>query len=171
MKEDVEKFQDDINTLQRKISQSKDKMDEYKVQMNWGQDELQEFMMSEKQKEDDYMAVQKYTRADEAKVKELTLHIEAITKDIMNIKETYANKDTIYSTKQVEMNRIGQEIARLHTERQYLVEQWEKSIIEMKRRDKEISDLGQQYAIIKAEKLKKELVVIEQKKRYEATYK
>ena len=168
VKEDVEKFQDDINTLQRKISQSKDKMDEYKVQMNWGQDELQEFMMSEKQKEDDYMAVQKYTRADEAKVKELTLHIEAITKDIMNIKETYANKDTIYSTKQVEMNRIGQEIARLHTERQYLVEQWEKSIIEMKRRDKEISDLGQQYAIIKAEKLKKELVVIEQKKRYEA---
>ena len=80
----------------------------------------------------------------------------------------FAKKNTIYSSKQVEMNRIADDIARLHKERHYLVEQWEKSIIEMKRRDQEISDLGQKYAAVKIEKVKREAMVIEQKKRYEA---
>lgn len=168
VKEEVESTQDAISTLQRKIAQAKDKMDEYKIQMNWGQEELQDFMIAEKQKEDDYLALQKYTRADETKVRELTLHIEALTKDVLAIKELFASKNTIYSSKQVEMNRIAEEIARLHKERQYLVEQWEKSIIEMKRRDQEISDLGQKYAAVKAEKVKREAMVIEQRKRYEA---
>ena len=43
-------------------------------------------MLAAKQKEDDNLALQKYTRADEVKIKELNLTIEKLTQGVMDHK-------------------------------------------------------------------------------------
>lgn len=46
-------------------------MDRFKLQMNWNQEELEQWALAAKQKEEDNLALQKYARADEVKIKEL----------------------------------------------------------------------------------------------------
>lgn len=52
-------------------------MDEFKTQMRWNQEELEQWALAAKQKEEDNLALQKYTRADESKVKELNLQVSS----------------------------------------------------------------------------------------------
>eukprot|EP00957_Ditylum_brightwellii_P105558 8047201-Ditylum_brightwellii.AAC.1 len=55
-------------------------MEKLKLILNWNQEELEQWATSATKKEEDNMALQKYTRADETKIKELTLAIENLTK-------------------------------------------------------------------------------------------
>lgn len=57
-------------------------MEGFKKQMNFSQEELEQWVRAAKQEEDDNLALEKYTRADEAKIKELTLAIEKLTKHV-----------------------------------------------------------------------------------------
>jgi len=47
--------------------------------MNWNQEELEQWALAARQKEEDNLTLEKYRRADEAKIKELTLQIEKLT--------------------------------------------------------------------------------------------
>ena len=47
--------------------------------MNWNQEELEQWALAARQKEEDNLTLEKYRRADEAKIKELTLQIEKPT--------------------------------------------------------------------------------------------
>jgi len=57
-------------------------MDQYKLEMNWNQEELEQWALASRQKEEDFLTLEKYKRADESKIKELTLHIEKLTIDV-----------------------------------------------------------------------------------------
>ena len=67
-------------------------MDNFKQQMNWNQDELEQWALATKQKEEDNLALQKYTRADEAKIKDLTLEVEKLTKTLQTKKYELENE-------------------------------------------------------------------------------
>jgi len=54
-------------------------MEEHKLQMNFNQEELEQWSLAAKQKEEDNLALEKYRRQDEIKVKELNLEIEKLT--------------------------------------------------------------------------------------------
>ena len=54
-------------------------MDKYKLMMNWNQEELEQWALAARQKEEDYLALEKYRRADDVKIKELTLQVEKLT--------------------------------------------------------------------------------------------
>ena len=43
--------------------------------MNWNQEELEQWALAARQKEEDNLTLEKYRRSDEAKIKELTLQI------------------------------------------------------------------------------------------------
>ncbi len=47
--------------------------------MNFNQEELEQWSLAAKQKEEDNLALEKYRRQDEIKVKELNLEIEKLT--------------------------------------------------------------------------------------------
>ena len=162
---DVEKIQDQLNTIQSQIYKANEKMDEFKMQMNWNQEELEQWAVAAKQKEEDNIALQKYTRADEIKIKELTLILEQTTRELLNDKVRLENEVTETSAKQMELDRIAQEFKTMHAERQALVTQWQSTIEEMKRRDREISELGERFAKSKLDKVKKETLLAMQKKR------
>lgn len=66
-----EEAQDKLNAVQNAIFSANEGMDRFKLQMNWNQEELEQWALAAKQKEEDNLALQKYTRADDVKIKEL----------------------------------------------------------------------------------------------------
>ena len=59
-------------------------MDQYKLNMNWNQEELEQWALAAKQKEEDNLALEKYKRQDEVKIKEHNLEIEKLTVILLN---------------------------------------------------------------------------------------
>jgi chromosome segregation ATPase len=161
----TESAQDHLNQLQNQIYQANEKMDEFKMQMNWNQEELDQWAVAANQKEEDNLALQKYTRADEIKIKELSLNIEQLNKELINKKQTLENEVTDTQAKQMELDRIADEFRQVHMERQALVTQWQETIEAMKIRDQEINAIGERYAVAKAERTKMEVKVLSQQKR------
>ena len=54
-------------------------MEQHKLEMNFNQEELEQWSLAAKQKEEDNLALEKYRRQDEIKVKDLNLEIEKLT--------------------------------------------------------------------------------------------
>ena len=58
----------------------------FKLYLDRNQEELERWSVAAKQKEEDSLALQKYTRADEAKIREINFLIENLTKNQLNSK-------------------------------------------------------------------------------------
>jgi coiled-coil domain-containing protein 39 len=162
---DIEQSQDMLNQLQNNIYKANEKMDEFKMQMNWNQEDLDQWAVASRQKEEDNLALQKYTRADEIKVKELNLNVEQLNKELLENKTTLENEVTDTQAKQMELDRIADEFREAHKERQGLVAQWQETIDAMKQRDQEINQVGEKYAVAKLERVRREEKVSLQTKR------
>jgi chromosome segregation ATPase len=146
----IEDEQDRLNIIQNAIFRANERMDEFKLQMNWNQEELEQWAVAARQKEEDSLALQKYTRADEVKIKEANLHVERLTTAILKKRSELAAAVNETSTKQVEVDRLAEEFRKLHDERKDLVQTWQETIDAMKRRDGEIEELGQKYAGVRS---------------------
>ena len=57
---------------------SNEKMDKHKLEMKKNQEELEQWALAARQKEDDNLSLEKYKRGDELKIKELMLQIEKL---------------------------------------------------------------------------------------------
>jgi len=74
------------------------------------------------------LAIEKYTRADEAKINQLALQIEKLTKRDLEIQAQVEAEATETSSRQIELDRTAEEFRVLHAERQKLVQQWKETI-------------------------------------------
>eukprot|EP00981_Chlorochromonas_danica_P011488 scaffold4036_cov248-Ochromonas_danica.AAC.13 len=153
---DIDFMKEQVNLLQNQIYKANERMDEFKMQMNWNQEELEQWAIAAKQKEEDYLAIEKYKRADEQKIKDLMLKVEHSTKELFQWKTKLENEVMDTQAKQMELDRIANEFKTAHEERQGMVNRWQDTILEMKKRDMEINDLGERFAFAKSERLKKE---------------
>lgn len=68
-----------LNDTQNQIFKGNEKMDQFKLKMNFNQEELEQWALAARQKEDDNITLEKYKRADDAKIKELNLVTERLT--------------------------------------------------------------------------------------------
>lgn len=168
---ETEKQQERLNQLQNQIFSANEKMDEFKMQMNWNQEELDQWAVAAHQKEEDNLALQKYTRADEIKIKELNLNVEQLSKDLILKRQALENEVTDTQAKQMELDRIADEFRQMHSERQVLVAQWQETIESMKARDQKINQVGEKYSVARAERAKMEVKVLGQQKRLQAQIK
>lgn len=69
-------------------------MEQFKLVMNWNQEEFEQWDTASKQKEDDNMALEKYARQDEARIKDLTLTLEKSSKEAQTRKRELENEIT-----------------------------------------------------------------------------
>lgn len=92
--------------------------------MNFNQEELEQWALAAKQKEDDNQALEAYQRADEAKIKEMTLALEKLTLALTERKRDLERETTETQAKQIELDKTAEEFRQLHRERQDLVRQW-----------------------------------------------
>ncbi|CAN0220456.1 unnamed protein product, partial [Phaeothamnion confervicola] len=141
---------DDLHGAQDGIFRAGEAMDRFKLQMNWNQEELEQWALAARQKDEDAEALQRYRRADDAKAKELTLQIERLSRAVVEKRAALDATAAEGAAKQVEMDRTAEEFRELHAERQQLVKKWQETIEAMRRRDAEVTALGERYAAARA---------------------
>lgn len=146
-----EELQDSLNYIQNAIFKGNEKMEQFKLQLEWNQNDLETWALAQKQKEEDNLAMQKYTRADETRIKELTLQIEKLTERVSTTKRALEDEVTETQAKQIELDKTAEEFRKLHRERQDLVKQWEDAIKTMQKRDMDIQQAQEKFIDAKAD--------------------
>lgn len=168
LQNEISTVQEQLNRVQNEIYKANEHMDELKMKMNWTQEDLEKWALAAKQKEDDNMALQKYTRADELKIKELNQHLEQLTKELLHMKQGLESEVTETQAKQMELDRVAVEFRDLHKERQACLQQWQETVNEMKNRDSAINALGERFATATQKRQVQESKVALQNKRLSA---
>lgn len=153
LKNEIEKLdnriadqQDRLNNIQNMIFKANEKMDQFKLEMNWNQEELEQWALAARQKEEDNLTLEKYRRADEAKIKELTLQIEKLTVEVARKANELEREVTETQAAQIELDKTAEEFKRLHSERHQLYLQWQETVENSRKRDELINETGEDYA-------------------------
>ncbi len=131
------------------IFKANERMDQFKLEMNWNQEELEQWALAARQKEEDNLTLEKYRRADEAKIKELTLQIEKLTIEVGRKAKELEQEVTETQAAQIELDKTAEEFKRLHQERHQLYLQWQETVENSRRRDALISEEGQAFGVHK----------------------
>jgi len=119
--------QDRLNSIQNQIFKGNEKLDQYKLESNWNQEELEQWALASRQKEEDNLTLEKYRKADEGKIKELTLHIERLTLKVRDKQDKLEREVTETQAKQIELDKTAEEFKRKHAERSVLFRHVEKA--------------------------------------------
>ncbi|XP_048746440.2 coiled-coil domain-containing protein 39-like isoform X1 [Ostrea edulis] len=156
LEKNLEELKEKKNVFENNIFKQTQKLEEMKSQMNWDQQALEAWLEESARKDEDAMAIQKYTRQDESKIKELSLRMERLTDESRQKKHVLEHETTETLTAQIELDKTAEDFRKAHQERQNLIEQWEHTIEQMQRRDKEMDLLAAKLARVKAEVRKRE---------------
>lgn len=134
-------------------------IEDIKSKMKWDQSELEKWIEASAKKDEDYVAIQKYAKQDENKIKELSLQLEKLTHELQQRKRKLDEEVMNTQISQIELEKTAEEFRKAHDQRQELIEQWEHTIEMMQRRDREMDQLATQLAQLKSETIDKELIV------------
>jgi len=151
LKKEMDELKEKKNSFENQIFKQTQKLEELKSQMNWDQQALEAWLEESARKDEDAMTIQKYTRHDESKIKELTLRMEKLMADAIEKKHILDNEMTNTLTSQIELDKIAEDFRKAHHDREELLSQWEHTIEQMQRRDKEMDILALQLARAKQE--------------------
>lgn len=142
-------YQDKVNNVQNNIFRGNEKMDQYKVQLNWNQEYLEQWVLASKQKEEDNVALERYAKADAMKINDKALQIERLTMACNEKKRVLDEEVTETQAAQIELDKTAEQFRALHAERQHLIKQWEDALAAMKRRDESITEASERYQELK----------------------
>merc|ERR1712060_118844 len=142
----LDEHQDQVNSYSNELMRGNEKLDQFKLEMNWNQEELEQWAIAARQKEEDELTLEKYKRADDSKVRELTLAVEKLTVENDRKKKELADQVTETQAKQIEMDKTAELFRQLHDDRKKLIDQWEEAVKNMKTRDGQLEKLGEEYA-------------------------
>ena len=147
----LSKQKEKLRAMQNQIHILIDEREKLKIDLNWNQEELEQWATAAAKKEADTLALEKYTRADEVKIKELTLKLENMTKKSVNKRAELDNEIAENHAKKLEVERLGRTFREQHEERRMLVNQWQETVSAMKERDLQINDVSNKYVDAKQE--------------------
>jgi hypothetical protein len=143
--------QERLNDIQNQIFKGNERMDQHKLEMNWNQEELEQWALAARQKEEDNLTLEKYKRADEVKIKEMNLEIERETIKVNRKQQELEREITETQAAQIELDKTAEEFKRQHEERHKLYEQWDEALQNIRRREEDITNEGERFAAIKLE--------------------
>ena len=86
--------------------------------MNYNQETLEQWALAAKQKDEDSLALAKYMRADEDRIRSLNNQIESLSIEATNKKHNLEVEITETQAGQIELDRTAEEFRTLHLERQ-----------------------------------------------------
>jgi len=133
------------NTLmaqQNAIFALNEKMEQFKLRMNWKSEELQQWQLAAKQKEEDQIALLGYKRSDELKVKQLNIELERVCSEHKATADSLSTEITETKAIQVELDNTASSFKRLHEARVAMMAQWEESVRTIHERDAEIISIA-----------------------------
>merc|ERR1712217_135701 len=127
-----------VNAFSNELMRGNEKLDQFKLEMNWNQEELEQWAIAARQKEEDELTLEKYRRADDSKVRELTLAVEKLTVENAAKRKELEEMVTETQAKQIEMDKTAELFRQLHDDRKKLIDQWQESVNSMKTRDNQL---------------------------------
>merc|ERR1719324_1809434 len=167
MQKVLDDTQDHINGISNELMRGNEKLDQFKLEMNWNQEELEQWAIAARQKEEDETTLLKYKRADDSKVRELTLAIEKLTVENAARRKELADQVTDTQARQIEMDKTAELFRELHNDRRRLITQWEDAVKSMRTRDTQLEKLGEEFAANLGRKRQKDDRLKEKRKLYE----
>ncbi|PIK37807.1 putative coiled-coil domain-containing protein [Apostichopus japonicus] len=158
LKQEIKRLENDLAELQERknihensIFKNTQKLEEMKSQLKWDQQALEAWLEESASKDEDAMTLLKYSQIDDAKIKELALRMEKMTGDAQKKRKNLNHEMTETLTAQLELDKTAEEFRKAHNDRQNLIAQWEATIEQMQKRDREMDGLALRLAEAKAE--------------------
>ena len=74
---------------------------------------------------------------------ELTNEMERLSEKFVKLKRATEEETLVYSSLEVELDKVASTFRRSHSQRQQLIKQWETILIQMQRKDNDIDRLAQ----------------------------
>ena len=136
--------------IKAQLVSTNEETEKLKLALNCNQEELEQWAGAAAKKEEDNLALQRYARADEAKIKELSLSIENLTKVLVGKRALLDNEMKQTASCQMELDRIADDFKAQHGERKEFITQWQETVAAMRTRDDEIGRLSTQYAQVES---------------------
>ncbi|XP_007934087.1 coiled-coil domain-containing protein 39 [Orycteropus afer afer] len=168
VKVEIQRLENEMASIQEKksdkentIFKTTEKLDGLKCQMNWDQQALEAWLEESAHKDSDALTLQKYSQQDDNKIRVLTLQLERLTLECNQKRKVLDNELTETLSAQLELDKAAQDFRKIHNERQELIKQWENTIEQMQKRDRDIDNCAMALSRIKQEIREKENLVKE----------
>ncbi|XP_026353909.2 coiled-coil domain-containing protein 39 [Ursus arctos] len=168
VKDEIQRLENEMASIREKKSDKENnifkttqKLDGLKCQMNWDQQALEAWLEESAHKDSDALTLQKYAQQDDNKIRALTLQLERLTLECNQRRKVLDNELTETLSAQLELDKAAQDFRKIHNERQELIKQWENTIEQMQKRDRDIDNSALALARIKQEIREKENLVKE----------
>jgi chromosome segregation ATPase len=157
--------QEMLASVQASLYRNTEKLDKFKADMNWKQEELEKWSVQARANDQNVIALDDYTRGDEQKVRDLTRELETLTGRVAVKKRELDADVTETSARQVELDKLAEDFRNLHGERQDLIKQWQDSLVAIHKRDEDIAKSAARFADLKEQMKRRRDLVNEQAKR------
>ena len=164
----IRELKDQINRTKNAIFQGEKKVEAIRDQMNWDQDELDQWLVASRQKEEDSLLLKKYAKMDDAKVRDLTLKVQKQAKAVGEKKKALELEVTETRAAQIELDKTAEAFRGLHGERQRLIVQLEDALEAVKARDGSLETVSSHIADVAVAIRLKEVSVREKKEFHSA---
>uniref|UniRef100_G3TBA5 Coiled-coil domain-containing protein 39 n=1 Tax=Loxodonta africana TaxID=9785 RepID=G3TBA5_LOXAF len=168
VKDEIHRLENEMASIQEKKSDKENsifkgtqKLDGLKCQMNWDQQALEAWLEESAHKDSDALTLQKYAQQDDNKIRALALQLERLTLECNQKRKAFDNELTETLSAQLELDKAAQDFRKIHNERQELIKQWENTIQQMQKRDRDIDNCAMALSRIKQETREKENLVKE----------
>lgn len=161
MEKDVTDISDHLTTIQNNIYRGNEKIEAIRTELRLEKEELDEWLRVQSEKEEDNMALLKYSKEDDIKIKALSLQIEKLMQEVNKKKSNLSAEVTETQVAQMELEKTTESFKELHNERQELITNWENTIKSMQDSDKRILEIQEEYQKSKSEIREKQAIIDE----------
>ncbi len=128
LKKESEMAQTETTALQHETFAANEKLEKFKLQMNWNQDELLEWSSAIKQKEEDKDAIEQYHRQDSAKLTQLSQQVEKTSRALRESQTRLQEEITETLGVQMELDIIAETFKEEHRSRQDAIRRWHEAV-------------------------------------------